>query len=113
MTQGPRINSDDRGFTINKTLAWSMAVAIVASVFWFGTVTAESIERIAVLQLRQAEDRALINSNQRDINTLRVSSGQVDQRLLNIEQSQARQERATNEILRYLRNTEDREVPVP
>jgi len=90
-----------------------MATAIVAGVFWFGTVTAESVERIAVLQSRQLEDRSLINANQAEINALRRSSERVDQRLVNIEQSQSRQESATNEILRYLRNTEYREVPAP
>jgi len=113
MNHGPRINSDERGFTINKTLAWAMAVSIVGCVFWFGTVTAESVERIAVLQVRQAEDRALINSNQMEINALRLSNARVDQRLENIERSQTRQETATNEILRYLRNPQSTGVPEP
>jgi len=102
MTQGPRINSDERGFTINKTLAWAMTVSIVGCVFWFGTVTAGSMERIAVLQSRQIEDRSLINANQTEINALRRSNERVDQKLVNIEQSQARQEAATNEILRKI-----------
>jgi len=113
MTQGPRINSDERGFTINKPLAWSMAVALILSGMYFGTVTAESVERIAVLQVRQVEDRALISANQTEINALRRSNERVDQRLVNIEQSQARQEAATNEILRYLRSPDTRLVPTP
>ena len=90
-----------------------MAVALILSGMYFGTVTAESVERIAVLQVRQVEDRALINANQTEINALRRSSERVDQRLVNIEQSQARQEAATNEILRYLRSPDIRLVPTP
>ena len=90
-----------------------MAGALILSGMYFGTVTAESVERIAVLQVRQIEDRALINANQTEINALRRSNERVDQRLVNIEQSQARQEAATNEILRYLRSPDIRLVPTP
>jgi len=90
-----------------------MAVALILSGMYFGTVTAESVERIAVLQVRQVEDRALISANQTEINALRRSNERVDQRLVNIEQSQARQEAATNEILRYLRSPDTRLVPTP
>jgi len=113
MTQGPRINSDERGVTINKTLAYTIAVGLGSGFFWFGSITAEGMERIAVLQNRQEEDRALILANQKEINALRRSSERVDQRLVNIEQSQARQEAATNEILRYMRSPDAREVPAP
>ena len=111
--EGPRITNENRGFTINKTLAWAMAASIVGCVFWFGTITAESDGRITVLQERQVEDRELIRENQLQINALRATSARVDQRLLNIEQSQARQEVATNEILRYLRNPDTKPVPSP
>jgi Tfp pilus assembly protein PilN len=111
--EGPRIDSDERGFTINKTLAWTMTVALVLSSIYIGTIITESNERIAVLQIRQIEDRALITTNQSEINTLRRSSERVDQRIVGIEQSQQRQEAATNEILRYLRNSNDGKVPTP
>jgi len=111
--EGPRITNEDSGFTINKTLAWAMAASIVGCVFWFGTITAGSDGRITVLQERQVEDRELIRENQLQINALRATNARVDQRLLNIEQSQARQEAATNEILRYLRNPDKKSVPSP
>ena len=113
MTQGPRINSDERGFTINKTLAYTIAVGLGSGFFWFGSITAEGMERIAVLQNRQDEDRALILANQTEINALRRSAERVDQRLLSIKESQDRQEIATNEILRYLRNPQAIGVPEP
>jgi len=113
MTQGPRINSDERGVTINKTLAYTIAVGLGSGFFWFGSITAEGMERIAVLQNRQDEDRALILANQTEINALRRSAERVDQRLLSIKESQDRQEIATNEILRYLRNPQSTGVPEP
>ena len=113
MTQGPRINSDERGVTINKTLAYTIAVGLGSGFFWFGSITAEGMERIAVLQNRQDEDRALILANQTEINALRRSAERVDQRLLSIKESQDRQEIATNEILRYLRNPQAIGVPEP
>ena len=71
--EGPRITNEDRGFTINKTLAWAMAASIAGCVFWFGTITAESDGRITVLQERQVEDRELIRENQLQINALRAT----------------------------------------
>lgn len=36
----PRITTDERGITLNKSLAWTMLVAIVSAAFWVGvTVT--------------------------------------------------------------------------
>jgi len=110
---GPRINNDERGLTINKTLFAALIVPIIVTIFHFGSVSTESAERISMLQIRQIEDRALITSNRVEINDMRRANERVDQRLLNIEQSQERQEEAMIEILRYLRNPDNREVPRP
>ena len=71
------------------------------------------MQGVQELRAAQVVDRAAITANSAQINGLLRTSERVDQRLLGIEQSQARQETATNEILRYLRNPESIQVPAP
>ena len=104
---GPRINSDERGFTINKTLFTVFAIPTLAAMIWIGS----QMQGVQELRAAQIVDRAAITANSAQINGLLRTSERVDQRLLGIEQSQVRQEVATNEILRYLRSTEIRETP--
>jgi len=113
MVNGPRITNDDRGITINKSLFMLILVPLVTLIFWFGTSTSTSKGQITVLQERQVEDRELIRDNQLQINILRMSNARIDQRLMNIEQSQTRQEEVMAEILQYLRNPDKRLVPSP
>jgi len=88
-------------------------VPLVTLIFWFGTSTSTSKGQITTLQERQTEDRELIRDNQLQINILRTSDARIDQRLMNIEQSQTRQEEVMAEILQYLRNSDKRSVPSP
>ena len=88
-------------------------VPLVTLIFWFGTITSDSKAQITTLQERQTEDRELIRDNQLQINILRTSDARIDQRLMNIEQSQTRQEEVMTEILQYLRNPDKRSVPSP
>jgi len=106
---GPRINSDERGFTINKTLFTVFAIPTLIAMIWVGS----QMQGVQELRSAQIVDRAAITANSAQINGLLRTSERVDQRLLGIEQSQARQETATNEILRYLRNPESIQVPAP
>jgi len=92
-------------------LGWSMLVTMAGAIFYFGFQSAHTEASINILENRQAEDRAEIVLNARAIHRLRLSNERVDQRLIGIEKSQARQEAATNEILRTLRNPQAREVP--
>ena len=113
MINGPRITDEDRGVTINKSLFMLVLVPLVSFIFWFGTITSNSKAQITTLQERQTEDRELIRDNQLQINILRTSDARIDQRLMNIEQSQTRQEGVMTEILQYLRNPDKRPVPSP
>ena len=106
---GPRINSDERGFTINKTLFTVFAIPTLVAMIWIGS----QMQGVQELRAAQLVDRASITANSTQINFLLRTSERVDQRLLGIEQSQARQETATNEILRYLRSHDGRKVPAP
>ena len=106
---GPRINSDERGFTINKTLFTVFAIPTLVAMIWIGS----QMQGVQELRAAQVVDRAAITANAAQINFLLRTSERVDQRLLGIEQSQARQETATNEILRYLRSHDGRKVPAP
>lgn len=99
----PMIENSDRGITINKSLAWTMLVAIVAGGFWVGTVVTSTQHGIAVLEERQTEDRLEIRANAVAIVALRQTSARVEERLGNIERSAVRTEEAVTEILRFLR----------
>lgn len=100
----PMIENSDRGITVNKSLAWTMLVAIVAAGFWVGTVVTSAQHGIAVLEERQAEDRIAIRANSAAISVLRQTTARVEERLGNIERSAVRTEEAVTEILRFLRS---------
>ena len=102
----PMIENSDRGITLNKSLAWTMATALVAGGIWVGVQITSTKEGIQVLSQRQAEDRLEIRHNAAQINTMRSQSARLDQKITNIEQSAARTEANVSEILRYLRNPE-------
>src|SRR6056297_3460852 len=45
-----RIESDERGFTITKSLAWAMIVGLVGSAYWFGTEMSQLRTTVGALQ---------------------------------------------------------------
>ncbi|MGR3495234.1 hypothetical protein [Citreimonas sp.] len=109
MTQ--RIENSDRGFTINKPLAWTMltgvlggGVAVLLAGIWIGGQVSQARGDIRILTERQTEDRVSIAANRDDIVILRSNNARVDQRLTGIEQSAQRTEATVAEILRYLRD---------
>jgi len=99
----PMIEQSERGVTLNKTLAWSILVALVSGGIWLGTVVTEAKNGLETLSERDAENRQDIATNRRDIAKLRSSNARIDQRLLNIETGVQRAEDSIAEILRYLR----------
>lgn len=108
----PAIESDDRGVTINKSLAWSMVGGLMAVGIWIGveiTRTSEGISNamdgINRVDARQSEDRKNIRANTEAIASLRTGNARVEQRLSNIEQTSQRNEVGIQEVLRYLRGT--------
>ena len=97
------IESGDRGITLNKSLAWTILVALVGGGFWVGAQVTTATNGLAVLQERQTEDRKEIRSNTQAINSLRQSNARIDERLANIERAANRTEQSVNELLRLQR----------
>ena len=100
---GPRLENSERGITLNKQLAWTMAVALIGGGIWVGVEVNAARTGIATLAQRQIEDRAEIKQNTRSISDLQSLNARLDQRLTGIEQSTHRTETRVEEILRYLR----------
>jgi len=100
---GPRIENSDRGITLNKQLAWTIATALIACGIWVGFEVNAARSGIASLTERQNEDRAEIKANTRSIADLQSLNARLDQRLTGIEQSAHRTEVRVEEILRELR----------
>lgn len=98
------IENSERGITLNKSLAWSILVAVVAGGIWIGTVVTDAKKGIENLGQRQVEDRADISANRDAISRLWSSNARIDQRLLNIESGVERTEKSISEILKYLRD---------
>lgn len=104
----PMIENSDRGITLNKSLAWTIATALLAGGIWVGVQVTSAKQGISTLADRQAEDRAEIRANSQQIVNMRSQNARVDQRLTGIEQSAARTEANVQEILRFLRGPLDR-----
>lgn len=109
------IEQSERGITLNKSLAWTILVALIGGGIWIGTVVTEARtgvqtanKSVEALGARQIEDRKAIAINRRDISELRSSNARIDQRLLNIETGVRRTEDSIAEILQYLRGGNQR-----
>ncbi len=98
------IENSDRGITLNKSLAWTMLVALLTGGIWIGMQVTDAKVGVQNLADRQAEDRMSIRANSDAINVLRSSNARIDQRLINIEQSAARTENILSDLLRYVRD---------
>ena len=81
----PMIETNDRGITINKALAWTMLVS-VAGLIWWGGGTLASLQGAADrLTLALTETREMIVAE-------RASSAQLEARVRALETSAARQD---------------------
>ncbi|MBC7156582.1 MAG: hypothetical protein H5U20_03595 [Rhodobacteraceae bacterium] len=98
------IENSERGITLNKSLAWTMLVAVLAGGVWIGTQVTEAKKGVETLTERQSEDRGSITANREAIARLQSSNARIDQRLISIEQSTSRTENSIEEVLRYLRS---------
>lgn len=112
MTVKPMIETGDRGITLNKQLAWTMLVALVALV-WYGGQTVAKLQgatdnlAVALTEQRQtaAEDR--LNSSQIEARVRALeanasrSGAQLEAMSQSIEEMKASQ-RETIELLRRL-----------
>ena len=84
---GPRINDDDRGITLNKPFAYAIALGLLSGGLWLGTEvvgTKRMVEDLRDAQTAQNEDR---QSYRRDVDqrlrALETSRAGDDQRLTN------------------------------
>jgi hypothetical protein len=73
----PRITDEDRGLTINKSLAWTMLTGIFAGGLWLGVQLTETQSAIQAMQ-QDAKDR-----NAEEV----VNRREIDARLRTLEQS--------------------------
>lgn len=103
----PMIEQSERGITLNKSLAWSIFVAVIGGGFWIGVIVTDTQNGLKTLGNRQSEDRSEIAVNRNAISRLRSSNARVDQRLLNIESGIERTEKSLDQVLQYLRNQQD------
>lgn len=88
----PRINNDDRGITLNKSLAWTMVVGLVAAGLWLGTETASTRGMVENLSLQQSERHAETLAQRRE----------TDVRLRALETSRATQDSELTALRRDL-----------
>lgn len=91
----PMIENSDRGITINKPLAWSILVAIVAAV-WFGGTTVASLQTSAE---RLGDDIAL---NRNAMVTDRASAAAIEGRVRALENASSRQDARFDALSRDL-----------
>ena len=87
---GARIQSDERGITLNKTLAWTMLVTLLGGAFWLGSMlndVAGKIETVAEVQQQAQREAAEVRAR---VSALERSEARGDARLENILQLLAR-----------------------
>lgn len=110
----PKIENSDRGITLNKSLAWTIAAALIGGGIWVGIEVNAARSGIEVLTQRQTEDRIAFRRRQdEDREQIRANTGQIatmlsqnaraDARLEAIENSQRRIEETLAAIERHLR----------
>lgn len=100
----PMIENSERGITLNKSLAWTMLVAVLAGGVWIGTQVTEAKKGVETLTERQSEDRNSIVENRAAIVLLRENTGRIDERLTNIEKSTDDINTSIKELIGYLRD---------
>ena len=102
---GPRINNDERGLTINKTLAWAILAFFIAQGGGAIWTVAQMSSRIAAVEQAAAENREAIRRDAQQIAILQRTEARMDERLQAISASVTRIEAAMAEIARYVRET--------
>ncbi|MGC4008860.1 MAG: hypothetical protein QM805_07715 [Pseudomonas sp.] len=94
------IENSDRGFTINKSLGWTILVSLIGLVWWGGTtltsLQAATMALTAALQDTRAviaQDRTVSTQMEVRIRALETQAGRTDEKLSNILSSVTRIER--------------------
>lgn len=89
MAGRPMIENSDRGITLNKQLAWTLACALVAGGIWVGTTITGLQAAQAALTSALEDIRSLVAS---DRQTAVQQDGQIEQRVRLIENTISRQD---------------------
>lgn len=84
----PRIENSERGITLNKSLAWTILVALLGGGFWVGS-------SVTSLQSITDENKDKISKQTDEITS-------INTRLRSIENQQARADERFSNILGYL-----------
>jgi hypothetical protein len=102
---GPAIENSDRGITLNKTLAWTMLVALVSLVWYGGSTVAGVNHTVTQLAAAAAADRAVMSAVAGRVGALEVANARgetISQELRRgMEEIKAAQ-RETNALLREI-----------
>lgn len=84
MTGKPMIENSDRGITLNKSLAWTLAAALGTGGMWVGTTVAELRSEVRSLHNDSAQRGASRAEHERRIRILEENITRYDERTLNI-----------------------------
>ena len=82
--QRPMIENSDRGLTINKNLGWTMLVAIIGAVFWFGSTMSGLQASVHALNVAITAERTSVAALEARVRTLENQAGRFEEKLQNI-----------------------------
>lgn len=91
----PRIENADRGITLNKSLAWTVLVALLTVAFWIGATvqglrssTVDLTEAQADISAAAKESRAEVKARDDEqdgrIRVLETAAARSDERMINV-----------------------------
>jgi len=105
-----KIQSDERGITMTKSLAWTMVVGLVSLAFWFGAEMAELKTSVSNIAEERASFRRSIeseyNSLDNRLRTVERSDAQLNQIVQNMTGLLTRIDNRVERIDRRLRQRE-------
>lgn len=101
----PHIENSDRGITLNKSLAWTVAVVIMTGGVTIMSTLTGIKTNLETLAERQVEDRMDIRSNTAAITSLQAQYGVISNRLSSIEQYSRESRDSIRELRRLLTST--------
>lgn len=93
----PRIQSDERGITLNKSLAWTIVVAMILGGMWVGARDADTKARLITLETMTRDRAAQISNLDGRIRPLENQSEVVRSQLIEIGRGIERIEQQLND----------------
>jgi hypothetical protein len=71
----PRIQNDERGITLNKSLAWTITVALVMAGLWVGSMVSSIDTRVATLEAESRNKHIRLEAHDARLRPLEVQVG--------------------------------------